>query len=61
MIDPATGWFEILKYKDKRTATIENLVDQTWLCRYPSPTIFTYDYGNEFLGNSFKNYLYENK
>ena len=27
MIDPATGWFVILKYDDKQASTIENLVE----------------------------------
>ena len=42
----ATGWFEIMKYKDKQGATIENLVEKKWLCRYPNPTIIAYDHGN---------------
>ena len=28
MIDPATGWFEIIEYPDKRSITIANLVEQ---------------------------------
>ena len=59
MIDPESGWFEILKYNDKHAATIENLVDQTWLCRYPRPTRIIYDRGNEFLGHALKNDLIE--
>ena len=46
MVDPATGWFEILHYNDKQEATIANLVDQDCLCRYPRPTIITYDCRN---------------
>ena len=57
MIDPATGWFEIVQYSDKTAANIANLVEQTWLSRYPRPTIITYDKGNEFLGHAFKNEL----
>ena len=34
-------------------------MEQTWLCRYPRPTIFTYNRGNEFLGHAFKNDLIE--
>ena len=59
MIDPATGWFEIVCYNDKQAATIANLVKQTWLYRYPRPTIITYDRGNEFLVHAFKNDLIE--
>ena len=28
MIDPATGWFEISQYDDKRSITIANIVEQ---------------------------------
>ena len=55
VIDPATGWFEIVKYNYKQTDTIENLGQQIWICRYMHPTIITYDRGNEFLGHAFKN------
>ena len=61
MIDLATGWFEIVQYNDKQAATIENLVEQTWLCLYPRPMITTYDQGVEFLGHAFKNYLIKNE
>ena len=54
MIDPETGRFEIVRYNEKYTATIANLVEQTWLCRYPCPTIITYDQGNEFMGHAFR-------
>ena len=43
MIDPATGWFEIIQYSDKKSITIANLVEQTWLSRYPGPTLITHD------------------
>ena len=38
MIDPATGWFEICEYKDKKAISIANLVEMQWVCRYPWPT-----------------------
>ena len=57
MVDPSTGWFEIIQYKDKQEAIIENLVEKTWQCRYPSTTIITYDCRNEYLGHAFKNNL----
>ena len=57
MIDPATNWFEIAEYDDKKAATIADLVEQTWLARYPRPSIITYDKGKEFLGHAFKNSL----
>ena len=37
MIDPVTGWFEITEYNDKRALSIVNLVETTWLSRYPRP------------------------
>ena len=59
MIEPATGWFEIVQHNGKQSATIAILVKQTWLCRYLCPTIITCDQGNEFLGHAFKNDLIE--
>ena len=49
MIDPATGWFEIKDIKSKRADIIANVVEKTWLTRYPWPTQVVYDRGNEFM------------
>ena len=49
MIDPATGWFELVTIEDKRADTIANLVEQNWLCRYPWPTKVIFDRGSEFM------------
>ena len=38
MIDPVTEWFKITQYNDKRDISIANLVETTWLTRYPRPT-----------------------
>lgn len=57
MIDPATGWFEIIRYPDKRAITIANIVEQTWLSRYPWPTLITYDRGSEFIGHEFRDMI----
>ena len=35
MINPVTNWFEIVEYDNKKAATIADLVEQTWLARYP--------------------------
>ena len=35
MIDPATGWFEIHEYDDKKSITIANIAEQEWFSRYP--------------------------
>ena len=45
MIDPVTGWFEIVQYDDKRAINISNLVENTWLSRYTRTTENTYDQG----------------
>ena len=39
MIDPMTGWFEIVQYNDNQAATIDILVEKAWLRIYPRPTI----------------------
>ena len=43
MIDPVTWWFEVTQYRDKKAMTIVNLVEATWLVRYPWPVEITYD------------------
>ena len=50
MIDPATGWFEIIECPDKEAATIADLVELVWLTRYPWPDVLNFDKGKEFLG-----------
>ena len=57
MIDPATGWFEIVQYDDKQAITIANLVEMEWLSRYPRPVKVIFDRGNEFMGQEFRSML----
>jgi len=57
MIDPATGWFEIKEYDDKRSITVANIVEQEWLSRYPWPTQVTLDRGSEFIGHDFQDMI----
>ena len=57
MIDPATGWFEIHQYDDKKSISIANIVEQQWLSRYPWPTKITFDRGSEFIGHDFKDMI----
>jgi transposase InsO family protein len=57
MIDPATGWFEIAQYDDKRSITIANIVEQEWLAWYPWPTQVIFDRGSEFMGHDFQNMI----
>ena len=45
MIDTVTGWFEVVQYDDKRAITIANLVETTWMSRYPRPIEIVYDQG----------------
>ena len=59
MIDPVTGWSEVMQYNDKTAMEIANLVETTWLIRYPCPVEITYDRGGEFLSREFKNILIE--
>ena len=54
MIDPATGWFEIHQYDDKRSITVANIAEQEWFSRYPWPTQITFDRGSEFIGKDFQ-------
>ena len=49
MIDPATGWFEIVQIPNKRADEIANLLEQTWLARYPWPQHVICDRGREFM------------
>ena len=58
-IDPITGWFEIAQYKDKRAISTANLVETTWLSRYPRLIEIMYDQGNEFIGHKFRKSLIE--
>ena len=57
MIDPATGWFEIHQYDDKRAITVANIAEEEWFSRYPWPTQVTYDRGTEFIGQEFQKML----
>ena len=57
MIDPATGWFEIHQYDDKRSITVANIAEQEWFSRYPWPTQITFDRGSEFIGKDFQHMI----
>ena len=59
MIDPVTGWLGVVRYDDKIVITIANLVETTWLSRYPRPIKITYDQGKEFIGHEFIKSLIE--
>ena len=59
MIDPVTRWFEVIQYNNKKTMTIANLVETTWLVQYPWLVDIKYDQGGELLGHEYKNSLIE--
>ena len=54
MIEPVTRWSEVTQYRDKKSMTIANLVETTWLVRYPWPVEITYYQGGKLLGQKFK-------
>ena len=37
MIDPVTGWFEIVEIPKRTAKTVATAFDHTWLSRYPRP------------------------
>ena len=49
MIDPATGWFEIVQVDEKTADEIANRLEFAWLTRYPWPTEIVMDRGKEFM------------
>ena len=48
MIDPATGWFEIVEVEEARADVTSVAFQETWLNRYPRPTEVVLDRGREF-------------
>jgi hypothetical protein len=47
IIDPDTGWFEIVKATNKSATSIQDLFHNTWLARYPRPQFIVVDNGKE--------------
>jgi hypothetical protein len=54
MIDPGTGWFEIVKATNKSAISIQDLFHNTWLARYPRPQFIVFDDGGGFKRELFK-------
>ena len=48
MIDSVTSWFEMVEIYNKTPIEMANIVEMTWLNRYPRPGIITFDGGSEF-------------
>jgi hypothetical protein len=46
IIDPATGWFEIVKATNKSSTSIQDLFHNTWLARFPQPQFIVFDNGS---------------
>jgi hypothetical protein len=46
MIDPATGWFEIVEATNMSSTFIQDLFHKIWLARYPRPQFIVFDNGN---------------
>ena len=59
MIDPVTWWFKITHDDNKHNISIVNLVETTWLTKYPRTMESTHDQGSEFIGHEFRKYLIE--
>jgi len=58
MLDPATGFFEVVEINKKKADYLANILEIHWLCRYPWPTEIVMDQGTEFkaeLRDSLKN------
>ena len=51
MINPVTGHFEVTQQSNKKAMTVANLVETTWLVRYPWPVGIMNDRGGGFLGH----------
>ena len=51
MIDPATGWYVIAEISSKGSDEIANILEMTWLNRYPWPSQVVMDRGREFMGD----------
>ena len=49
MLDPATGQFEMKPTSEKDSMTVANIVETTWLSRYPWPQEIVFDRGSEFM------------
>jgi hypothetical protein len=43
MLDPSTGWFEIVEATNKSATSIQDLFHNTWLARYPRRQFIVFD------------------
>ena len=59
MIDPATGWFEMVQIPNKTAAEIADITEKTWFTHYPLPQQIVFDCGTKFMAEfakMFQNY-----
>ncbi len=49
MIDPVTQWLKIAQIEQKDAYMVADVVERTWLMRYPWPATVILDQGTEFL------------
>eukprot|EP00957_Ditylum_brightwellii_P157534 11989964-Ditylum_brightwellii.AAC.1 len=49
IIDPATGWFKIKETTTRSSNVLANIIEQTWLTRYPWQQKVILDRGTEFM------------
>ena len=54
MIDPATGWFEMVQITNKTAAEIADITKKTWFTLYPLPQQIVFDRGTEFMADFSK-------
>jgi hypothetical protein len=54
MIDPATGWFEIVEATNKLATSIQDLFHNIWLARYPHPQFIALTMGENLNVSSNK-------
>jgi len=59
MIDPATGFFDIVDIGQKTADVIANWLEIHWLSRCPWPTEITMDKGSEFAAEVRDTLKYE--
>jgi hypothetical protein len=48
MIDPASGWFEIVEATNKLATAIPDLFHNNWLTQYQSPRLIIFDNWGKF-------------
>jgi RNase H-like domain found in reverse transcriptase/Integrase zinc binding domain/Reverse transcriptase (RNA-dependent DNA polymerase) len=60
-IDPATGFAELIRIRNRSSEHVAILFENQWLSRYPRPERCIHDNGGEFIGWSFQQMLQNNQ